>query len=275
MPRYYLKFLGGRTKVKDMVSISASNHGTDNPLAPFAMDCVACGQQAPYMSAFTRNVNRGDETLAGIDYTQVQTRFDDVVIPYFSAYLAEEADNEYNGPQTTRLNGPNAANVCLQDRFVANTDDHVTITFSDQALIVIEEALRRDGPATVVRPDSVCARLGADPGGGGPSGGGGPPACTISGTSRNDVIVGTNGDDVICAGAGNDVVRAEGGDDTVYGGADNDTLRGGKGFDRLFGQGERDVVNSSDGVRGNDSVDGGADSDTCNGDFGDGRANCE
>lgn len=279
MPRYYIKFLGGRSKVRDMVSISPSNHGTDNPLAPFSRDCAACLQQFPYMSAFTRQVNEGDETPGGIDYTQIQTRFDDVVIPYFSAFLAEDAENNYNGPQTKRLNGPRTANVCLQDRFVANTDDHLSITFSDQALIVIEEALGRDGPARIVRPDAVCAKLGGDPGGGGSggSGGGGSagrPACTISGTPGNDVLTGTRGDDVICAGGGNDVVRADDGDDVVYGGTGNDTLRGDGGGDSLFGEGGGDAVNSSDGVRGNDSVNGGADNDACNGDQRDARTAC-
>ncbi|CAA9504748.1 MAG: hypothetical protein AVDCRST_MAG17-1582 [uncultured Solirubrobacterales bacterium] len=275
MPRFYIKFLGGRTKVKDMVSISASNHGTDNPLAPFSRDCAACLQQSPYMNGFTRRINNPDETLGAIDYTQVQTRFDDVVFPYFSAFLADDPDTDYNGQQTRRLNGPRTANVCLQDRFAASTDDHLSITFSDQALIVIREALDRNGPARVLRPDSVCARLGGDPGGGGSRGGSnGRPACTITGTSRNDVLVGTRGADVICAGAGNDVVRADHGDDTVHGGAGNDTLRGNDGVDRLFGEADRDAVNSSDGVRGNDSADGGAGRDVCNGDEGDGRANC-
>ena len=81
MPRYYLKNLGGRSKITDMVSFSASNHGTNNPLAPFGprRGCFSCAQQHPYMSAFTRRVNAGDETLSGVDYTQIQTRYDDVV----------------------------------------------------------------------------------------------------------------------------------------------------------------------------------------------------
>ena len=41
MPRYYLKYLGGRAKVRDMASFSASNHGTNNPLAP--LRCRAAG----------------------------------------------------------------------------------------------------------------------------------------------------------------------------------------------------------------------------------------
>lgn len=276
MPRYYIKFLGGRTKVKDMVSISASNHGTDNPFAPFApRDCVACDQQVPYMSAFTKQLNSGDETAGPIDYTQIQTRFDDVVFPYFSAFLTDDADNNYNGPRTRRMNGPRTANVCLQDRFVANTDDHISAgTTSDQALLVAEEALRRDGPARVVRPDSVCAKLGGDPGGGSEGSGGERPPCTISGTAENDVLVGTSGDDVICAGGGNDVVHAAGGDDQVFGGGGNDTLRGDEGNDDLFGEGGNDAIGSHDEVRGNDSVNGGSGRDACDGDFGDAQRNC-
>ena len=32
MPRYYIKFLGGASKVDDLVGLSPSNHGTSNPL---------------------------------------------------------------------------------------------------------------------------------------------------------------------------------------------------------------------------------------------------
>ena len=165
MPRYYIKFLGGEDEVVDMVSLSASNHGTDQPLAPFSVDCEACRQQHPYMSEFTRQVNRGDETPGTIAYTQIQTRFDDVVFPYFSAFLTDDADNNYNGPRTQRMNGPRTTNVCLQDRYIANLDDHNTITASDQALAVAKEALERSGPARAVRADSVCARLAEDPDG--------------------------------------------------------------------------------------------------------------
>ena len=34
MPRYYLKFLGGATKVDDLVGLAPSNHGTDEPRRP-------------------------------------------------------------------------------------------------------------------------------------------------------------------------------------------------------------------------------------------------
>ncbi len=277
LPRYYIKYLGGQSKVTDMISLSPPNHGTDNPLAPFSQNCPACRQQAPYRSAFTERINAGDETRGSIAYTQVQTRYDDVVFPYFSAFLADDRGPSSNGPRTVRLNGPRTTNYCLQDQFPTNTSDHLSIVFDDQAYVPVLDALRRSGPARPpTRPDSVCAKLGGDPGGGGSGSGGsgGRPRCTIRGSADNDVLIGTPRDDVICAGAGNDVVRGGDGDDTVYGGSGNDTVRGDAGSDRLFGESGDDAVNSSDVVRGNDSINGGSGRDDCNGDFGDGQANC-
>ena len=277
MPRYYIKFLGGRSVVRDMVSLSASNHGSDNPLAPFAVACAACRQQAPYRSAFTALVNRGDETPGRVHYTQIQTRFDDFVFPYFSSYLADDPDNEYNGPRTRLLNGPRTTNLCLQDRYPNNFDDHLTIAGNPQPLEVIREALERPGPAAPPPgADTVCARFGGDPSGGvrAPGGSGRRARCTIAGTPGNDVLRGTPRDDVICAGGGNDVVRPGSGADLVYAGNGNDVVRGDAGTDRLRGEDGRDTLNASDDVRGNDSVDGGAGRDVCNGDLGDGRASC-
>jgi uncharacterized delta-60 repeat protein len=102
----------------------------------------------------------------------------------------------------------------------------------------------------------------------------GPTRCTIDGTSGADVIRGTPGDDVICAGRGNDVVRGEGGDDTILGGPGNDVLRGGSGADRLHGEADNDTLNTSDGRRANDRGDGGAGSDACSGDPRDALASC-
>ena len=60
-------------------------------------------------------------------------------------------------------------------------------------------------------------------------------ACTISGTSRDDVLTGTSGNDVICGKGGNDTINGLGGNDVLDGGAGNDTLSGGAGDDTLIG----------------------------------------
>ena len=187
MPRYYIKFLSGKDEVEDMVSLSASNHGTDNPLAPFSVDCTACRQQHPYRGAFTERVNRGDETPGPIAYTQIQTRFDETVVPYYSAYLAdgENPDNDYNGPETLRLNGPSTTNYCLQDHYPADFSEHNTIAGDPNALTVVRDALGRSGPAEPPpEADTVCARLVEGSGDGAGSTGRGGSGGTTGGTTK-------------------------------------------------------------------------------------------
>jgi triacylglycerol lipase len=133
MPRYYIKFLGGARRVDDLVGLVPSNHGTTTPLAPVAGDagCVSCDQQIAG-SAFLANLNAGDETPGSVSYTVVTTRYDEVVTPYRSAYLA-------SGPRTT--------NVTLQDRCPLDVIDHVGIIYDAAALQWVEDALGRAGPA--------------------------------------------------------------------------------------------------------------------------------
>jgi hypothetical protein len=79
----------------------------------------------------------------------------------------------------------------------------------------------------------------------------------LYGTSGNDVILGTNADDVIYAGDGDDIVCGldgadfiDGGegDDTLYGGAQQDKIFGGGGADRILPGKARDVVKSGPGA---------------------------
>ena len=96
----------------------------------------------------------------------------------------------------------------------------------------------------------------------------------ILGTTGNDVINALGGDDVVCALDGNDVVNGGNGDDTVFGdsgeddlsgGAGNDTMTGGSGDDVLRGGNGNDTLN---GVAGDDTLIGGAGVDTLSGDDG-------
>lgn len=65
---------------------------------------------------------------------------------------------------------------------------------------------------------------------------------TLTGTTRDDNLVGTDGDDVILAGPGADQIDGLGGNDVICGGHGNDVIRGGNGDDLLFGNEAADTL---------------------------------
>jgi len=142
MPRWYLKFLGGAARVDDLVGLAPSNHGTTNPgaLVAGATFCPACDQQRAG-SSFLQTLNAGDETPGAVSYTSIETRYDEVVTPFTSAFLAP---------------GPNTANILLQDACPADVVDHQFIPDDRIALRWTLQALGRPGPADPARPPS-CA----------------------------------------------------------------------------------------------------------------------
>lgn len=133
MPRYWMKFDGGASKVDDLVGIAPSNHGTTNPLAsPAGFFCKACAQQAAG-SPFITNLNAGGDTLAGPSYTVISTRYDEVVTPYQSQALA--------GPAAQ------VTNVVLQNRCPLDISEHLTIPSDPATAQWVLSALGRSGPA--------------------------------------------------------------------------------------------------------------------------------
>ncbi|WP_269153514.1 calcium-binding protein [Ralstonia solanacearum] len=79
---------------------------------------------------------------------------------------------------------------------------------------------------------------------------------TTSGTDKNDIYLGTAGDnsfnaragnDILDGGDGNDYLYGEAGDDSLLGGAGNDTLYGGNGNDTLEGGAGNDYLNGEGG----------------------------
>lgn len=86
------------------------------------------------------------------------------------------------------------------------------------------------------------------------------------GTPGDDVILGTNGPDLITGGGGNDIICGLRGNDTIRGGFGDDTIFGDDGNDTIFsGQG----VNEAHGGDGDDVIQGGAAIDRLEGGFGD------
>ena len=139
MPRQYIKFDGGLSKVDDLIGIAPSNHGTDstfgNYSAQYGDSPAAADQEAG--SSFLRNLNAGDETPQGsgaqISYTVLETSHDEIVTPYTSAFLSGSAGE--------------VTNVLLQDKCPGDTFEHVALTDDPVVLQWVENALASPGPA--------------------------------------------------------------------------------------------------------------------------------
>ncbi|MEU5276587.1 alpha/beta fold hydrolase [Streptomyces asoensis] len=127
MPRYYLKFLGGAAKVNALVGLAPDNHGTTLsgltnllPYFPGAEDLLSAA--TPGLadqitgSDFLAELNAGGDTVAGVRYTVIATRYDEVATPWRTQYLS----------------GPNVRNVLLQDLCPLDLSEHVAIGLFDR-----------------------------------------------------------------------------------------------------------------------------------------------
>ncbi len=141
MPRYYLKNLGGAAEVNALVGLSSSNHGTTlNGLFTLGSyfpganslfgNCPACEQQEAG-STFLAQLNAGGETAPGVAYTVIQTRYDQVVTPYTSAFLS----------------GANVKNILLQNQCVLDLGDHLSMPYDHIAAADVLTALDPAHPA--------------------------------------------------------------------------------------------------------------------------------
>ena len=135
MPRYYIRFLGGASKVDDLIALAPSNYGTQNPLVleGAALGCRACAQQEAIGSRFLQRLNADDGTPGPVDYTVIQTAYDGIVIPYQSAFL--------RGPAAR------VTNVTLQSHCAGDLTGHLGIATDPVTLQWVENALSRPGPA--------------------------------------------------------------------------------------------------------------------------------
>lgn len=127
MPRHYLKFLGGAEKVNALIGLAPDNHGTTLlgltrllPYFPGIEDLLTT--KTPSLadqvagSPFLTKLNEGGDTVPGVRYTVIATKYDEVVTPY----------------RTQFLNGPGVRNVTLQDLCPVDVSEHVAIGILDR-----------------------------------------------------------------------------------------------------------------------------------------------
>jgi len=144
LPRYYLKFLGGADKVRVLVGITPINHGTtlagigtllaSTPATSSLLisQCPACADDVAG-SPFMQQLNAGGDTVPGVRYTVIGTRYEDVVTPYQSVFL----------------NGPRVTNILLQDKCRTDFIDHPSANYDS---IALHEMLNALDPAHATPP---------------------------------------------------------------------------------------------------------------------------
>ncbi|MFH8563572.1 esterase/lipase family protein [Streptomyces sp. NPDC017988] len=127
MPRHYLKFLGGADKVNALIGLAPDNHGTTLlgltrllPYFPGVEDLLTT--KTPALadqvagSPFLTKLNAGGDTVPGVRYTVIATKYDEVVTPYRSQFL----------------DGPGVRNVTVQDLCRADVSEHVAVGVLDR-----------------------------------------------------------------------------------------------------------------------------------------------
>jgi triacylglycerol lipase len=144
MPDYYAKFLGGAPRIHAYVSLAPLWHGTGlgdiTPLlAPAFGDaanqpvpyCVACGQMST-SSDFMATMRAGGVAMPGIRYTNIVTRYDELVQPYTSGIE------------------PGMTNIVLQDRCPTDFTEHFEIAADRNASVLVLNALDPAHPRPLV-----------------------------------------------------------------------------------------------------------------------------
>ena len=147
MPRYYIDNLGGAAKVSDLVALAPSNYGTTldgltklvsllgvagEVNGALSAACAACVQQEQG-SAFLAALNAAP-TVAGVNYTVIESTGDEVVTPYRNAFLPA---------------APNVTDITVQHQCALDGSDHLEIAADPVALADMLNALDPAAPVKV------------------------------------------------------------------------------------------------------------------------------
>ncbi|MBF6098544.1 lipase [Nocardia cyriacigeorgica] len=144
MSNWYTKFDGGAAKVKNLITYGATHHGTSldgigalgRAINNLGIDILGfieifvghAGIQQTIGSDFVNRLNADGDTVAGVDYTIVGSRYDEITNPYDLTFLKP-------GP------GATVRNITLQEGCEQDISDHLTMMYSPRALSIALNAL--------------------------------------------------------------------------------------------------------------------------------------
>lgn len=158
---YYAKILGGRDIVSNLVALGALWNGTAGPAGDDYLQemqeqlglsgalsiplCPAC-LQAVEGSDFITTLNAdGSPYVSGVKYTNIATKYDELVIPYTAGLTP--------GPAGTAVNNIVVQDGCAIDR-TAHRGLAATRRVAAFVLNALDEASHRPAPCAVVEPNS-------------------------------------------------------------------------------------------------------------------------
>ncbi|MGW6730151.1 lipase family alpha/beta hydrolase [Nocardia sp. NPDC055029] len=153
-PRFAMRFWPDlRPLVDDYVGIAATNHGSliVDLTCNATLGCPPAAWQQGTDSRYTRAMNSGQETFAGISYTNVYTRTDPIVQPNLNV----------NGSSSLRTGGGAISNIGVQDLCSLRLSEHFGVGVFDATTFAIAmDAFTHPGPADPARiRHDVCSRL--------------------------------------------------------------------------------------------------------------------
>lgn len=147
--RYYANLLAPKGEVTKVIALAASNHPTsvlhltvigeklgfkDFVLKQFERAKMpGAAQQAMAQAPFYVALNGQGETRPGITYTNIATRFDELVTPWRAAFIEQ-------GP------GATVDNIVLQDVCRMDWSDHAAVTFSRNVIQIVLNKLDPEHP---------------------------------------------------------------------------------------------------------------------------------
>ncbi len=150
VPRWALRFWPDtRPLVRSFVAIDPSNHGTLDSWALCRLQCPPAFWQQATGSPFLAALNSYAETFAGIDYTVVYSRTDEVVVPNLDA----------EGSSSLHTGSGAILDIAVQQLCPADLSEHLLMgTVDPVAYALALDALRHDSLADPARlPDELCS----------------------------------------------------------------------------------------------------------------------